>query len=46
MSEPNQRKLLDKRLREVWRHDQKLHRVVGFLTLFRWVLSLFLVAFG
>lgn len=43
MSKPNQRKLLDKRLREVWRHDQNLHRVVGFLTLFGWVFSLFLV---
>ncbi|MDB4360018.1 hypothetical protein N9Z10_04210 [Akkermansiaceae bacterium] len=43
MSEPNQRKILDKRLREVWRHDQKLHRLVGFLALFGWVFSLFLV---
>lgn len=43
MSEPNQRKILDARLMEVWRRDQKLHRTTGLLTFFRWAMLLFLV---
>ena len=43
MNEPSQNKILDARLREVWRRDQKLHRTTGFLTFCRWVLLLFLV---
>ena len=42
MSELSQSKILDARLREVWRRDQTLHRTTGFLTFCRWVLLLFL----
>ncbi|MDB4393414.1 hypothetical protein N9Z74_00500, partial [bacterium] len=42
MSESSQSKILDARLREVWRRDQTLHRSTGFLTFCRWVLLLFL----
>lgn len=43
MSEFRQKKLLDARLRSVWRRDRTLHRTAGLLTFFRWALLLFLV---
>ena len=42
MTELRQHKLLDARLREVWRRHQKLHRTAGLLTFCRWALLLFL----
>ena len=43
MTELRQDKLLDVRLKAVWRRDQVLHRTAGLLAFCRWGLLLFLV---
>jgi hypothetical protein len=43
MTEPHQDKLLNTRLKAVWRRGQVLHRTAGLLAFFRWGLLLFLI---
>jgi len=43
MTEPRQHKLLDARLRSVWRRDQVQHRTAGLLAFCSWALLLFLI---